>query len=102
MNAVLESKREALAELCRRFSVARLDVFGSAAGDAFDSETSDLDLLVEFRRVETMSLADQYFGLLEALEELFERKVDLLTPQSLHNPYFIRSVEATRRPLYAP
>jgi predicted nucleotidyltransferase len=57
--------------------------------------------LVEFRTVDSMSLADQYFGLLEGLENLFSRRVDLLTRRSLRNPYFIDSVEETRQVLYA-
>ena len=41
------------------------------------------------------------FDLLAALEELFGRKVDLLTRRSLRNPYFIDSVEKTLQLLYA-
>lgn len=48
-----------------------------------------------------MTPADQYFGLLQALEELFGREIDLLTDRSLRNPYFISSVEKTRQLLYA-
>ena len=49
INAAIADKREELAELCRRYDVARLEVFGSAArGTNFDPETSDADFLVEF------------------------------------------------------
>ena len=48
MIAEILSHREELDELCRRFHVRRLDLFGSAAGDDFDAERSDLDFLVEF------------------------------------------------------
>ena len=44
---------------------------------------------------------DAYFGLKEALEVIFERPVDLVAPSALDNPYFARSVEATRINLYA-
>jgi hypothetical protein len=102
MIAAVEQKRDQLAELCRAYHVRRLDVFGSAAaGDRFDDRASDLDFLVEFRRTGEMNPADQYFGLLEALEELFGRDVDLVTARSLRNPYFIRSVNATREAVYA-
>ncbi len=101
MTPAIEEKREAVADLCHRLDVERLHVFGSAASDRFDTEASDLDFLVEFRRSDTMTLADQYFGLLSALEELFDREVDLVTAGSLRNPYFVRSIEATRRLLYA-
>jgi predicted nucleotidyltransferase len=68
----------------RRFGVDRLSVFGSfARGEPNDD--SDVDILVEFEpEQETF---DNFLGLAEFLEELFGRKVDLLTPESL-NPRF--------------
>ncbi len=100
MIEAIETSRDTLAELCRRFHVERLDVFGSAATGELD-ESSDLDFLVAFDRIDSMRLADQYFGLLEALEDLFGRDVDLLTERSLRNPYFVASVQKTRQQLYA-
>jgi predicted nucleotidyltransferase len=50
MHAAVAEKQESLAALCRRFGVARLEVFGSAArGVDFDVSESDVDFLVEFR-----------------------------------------------------
>lgn len=100
MIEAIETSRNALADLCQRFHVDRLEVFGSAATDDL-TEASDLDFIVEFQRVDSMTVADQYFGLLAELEELFGRDIDLLSGRSLRNPYFIRSVEKTRRLLYA-
>ncbi len=48
MIAEISSHREELEEVCRRFHVRRLDLFGSAASDDFDPAGSDLDFLVEF------------------------------------------------------
>jgi hypothetical protein len=45
-------------------------------------------------------LVDSYFGLLEALEALFQRSVDLVSARAIRNPYFAESVEATRQPVY--
>jgi uncharacterized protein len=80
--------------LCRRFHVRRLDLFGSAAGDDFDAERSDLDFLVEFdlRAPEALSFKT-FFGLKEELEALFGRSVDLLEPSAIRNPYLKQSVE---------
>lgn len=100
MVQVIEENRAALAELCRRFHVERLDVFGSAATGPLRDD-SDLDFLVEFLRVDALSPADQYFGLLAALEDLFGREIDLLTRAGLRNRFFVDSVESTRRSLYA-
>ena len=102
MVAFLEEKQAQIADLCRKYGVRRLDVFGSAAvEDQFDSATSDVDFLVEFDHTQAMGPADQYFGLLEDLRHLVGRDVDLISSRSLRNPYFIKSVHATRRVLYA-
>ena len=102
MIPLVEQNRSQLVDLCRRYFVRRLDVFGSATRvTQFDAEKSDLDFLVEFLETDAMNPADQYFGLLEELERLFGRRVDLVSARSLRNPYFIKSVEATREALYA-
>ena len=101
MVALLESKREQIAALCRRSRVRRLEVFGSAATAAFDAQTSDLDFLVEFYPLGPGERADAYFGLLEDLQELLQRPVDLVMLRAISNPYFRRAIEQTREVLYA-
>jgi predicted nucleotidyltransferase len=79
MHATIREKREALAELCRRYDVTRLDVFGSAArGHDFDPAKSDADFLVEFDRQTRLRPLEQFFGFAEALEEALGRPVDLV------------------------
>ena len=87
-------------QLCRRFHVRRLDVFGSATTDRFNSGTSDLDFLVEFEPMAPEIYADAYFGLLEGLTALFENPVDLVSAKAIRNPYFAASVDASRQVLY--
>jgi uncharacterized protein len=101
MTRIIEDNKAAVEGLCRRFHVARLEVFGSAAEGTFDPQRSDLDFLVEFRPLEPGPLADAYFGLLSELQRLFDRKVDLVTPKAIRNPHFLKSVNATRKELYA-
>lgn len=97
---VTQKKRE-LADLCQRFKVERLDLFGSAADGSFRSDTSDLDFLVRFTNPEpTGDYADRYLDLADAMERLFQRPVDLVTEQSVRNPYFRRVVEASRQLIY--
>jgi uncharacterized protein len=90
-----------LRELCRRFGVRRLEVFGSAARGDFDPARSDLDFLVEFQPAQPGAYADAFFGLKEALEQLFGRPVDLIAAAAIRNPYLRESVERTRALLYA-
>ncbi len=94
-------KREQIAELCRRHRVRRLALFGSAVGEEFDPERSDLDFLVEFEPLPPGTYADTYFGLLEALQQLFGRSVDLVDDSAIKNPYFRESVERSQALLYA-
>jgi uncharacterized protein len=94
-------KREEIAELCRRHRVRRLALFGSAVGEGFDPERSDLDFLVEFKPLPPGTYADTYFGLLEALQQLFGRTVDLVDDSAIKNPYFRESVERSQALLYA-
>ena len=101
MIAAIRENREALEALCRRFRVRRLERFGSAASAGFDPETSDLDFLVEFEKLEPEAYADTYFGLLEGLSALFQRRVALVMPSAVKNPYFLKSIERSRTLLYA-
>ena len=101
MYADLELKRERVAELCRRFGVLRLDVFGSAVRDDFDPERSDIDLLVRLEDVPPVEYSRHYFDLKEALERLLGRRVDLVTEPSLANPFFKARVLHERQPIYA-
>ncbi len=102
--AAIPDIRAHLAELealCRRFGVRRLEVFGSAAAGRLQPETSDLDFLVEFEPLTGAGYADRYFGLLESLEALFGRPVDLVVASAIKNPYFRESVERTKTVVYA-
>jgi predicted nucleotidyltransferase len=96
----VERRSAELAALCRQYGVRRLDLFGSATGDAFDPACSDLDFLVEFD-ANAAGLFDRYFGLKNALEAIYGRSVDLVTAGALRNPYFIEAVANTRQRLYA-
>ena len=99
MTSIIRDNKQKLTELCEKFSVAELDVFGSVAGDDFDAETSDLDFLVEFDN-SVKNRFDNFFSLQQALTELFGRAVDLVEPGGLKNPYFIKQVNRTKRCIY--
>ena len=102
MHPIVSSKKEELAELCRQFGVACLEVFGSAATDTFDSGSSDVDFLVEFLPDQDLGpWMAHYFDFQSALQNCLGCKVDLVMPQAMTNPYFIREVNRTRRLLYA-
>lgn len=98
---VIGQHRRQLEDLCQRYEVRRLELFGSAATAAFDASRSDLDFLVAFQPRGTMSAADRYLGLLAELQALFGRKVDLVDVSSHRNPYFMADALKHRVMLYA-
>ncbi|MGH9860337.1 MAG: nucleotidyltransferase family protein [Candidatus Acidiferrales bacterium] len=102
MTPLFEQRRTELEALCRRYNVRRLDVFGSAAASKQRPGQSDLDFLVEFGPFPPGAYADAYFGLMESLEALYGRPVDLVVASAIRNPYFLQAVERTKVLLYAP
>ena len=100
MNALLEEKKDELMALCRRHKVARLELFGSATSGAFEPDRSDLDFLVSFEVHTPEEHADAYFGLLADLEDLFERRIDLVETKAIDNPYFLKAIDRSRALIY--
>lgn len=100
MGFSIETYSEDLAGLCRRHYVKRLDIFGSVATGEV-TESSDVDLLVEFDEQVNPRRFDNYFAFLRSLEKLFGRHVDLVETGGPRNPYFLQQVDATKRPIYA-
>ena len=101
MSSDVARRKTELEQLCRRYHVRQLDLFGSAAAGLDRPDVSDLDFLVEFGPLPEGGYADNYFGLREALEHLFGRPVDLVAATAIKNPYFRKSVEQTKALLYA-
>ncbi|MFN0145683.1 MAG: nucleotidyltransferase family protein [Dehalococcoidia bacterium] len=101
MIALISDRREAVAALCEQFHVRRLDVFGSASRGNFMPATSDIDFVVDFEPLSPVTSWDAYFGLLEGLEALFDRHIDLIMTDAVVNPYFRESLDASRECVYA-
>jgi predicted nucleotidyltransferase len=103
MHPEVAKHRDAIAELCRRYGVTRLEVFGSAArGEDFDPARSDVDLLVEFGPGVRRSFAT-LFGFEDAAAEVFGRRVDVVEFEALaENPNALkrRSMLADAQPLF--
>jgi len=93
----VQASREQLADLCRRYGIRRLSLFGSVLRDDF-SEASDVDVLLEFEpgtRVTFFSLAH----IEDALSALFGRRADAHVSGSL-SPYIRDRVLSNARDLY--
>lgn len=102
MITLIEQNLEPIRDLCRRFGVSRLEVFGSAADGTFDPARSDVDFLVEF--LPDYDLGPwlvHYHELADALKNLLGRSVDLVMAGAPVNPFFLRELNRTRTVLYA-
>ncbi|MDE5786153.1 MAG: nucleotidyltransferase domain-containing protein [Duncaniella sp.] len=98
---LIELNLQKIFDLCRKHRVRTLSVFGSILTEKFNSD-SDVDMLVDFDPVdhETFDYVDNYFGLRDALEVLFSRKVDLVEEKGLRNRYLIANINRTKRLIY--
>jgi len=86
--------------LCNEHGVAAFYLFGSMSKDS-SSDTSDYDYLVRFSpKIPLLECADNYFSLLRKLEEMLDRKVDLVSEKSVKNPVLVKEIMETRIPLY--
>lgn len=89
-----------IAELCEKYRVKTLAVFGSILTDKFN-DRSDVDLLVNFEDdVNYNTYADNFFGLHDSLRNLFGREVDLVDESSVRNKYFKEELDETKRMIY--
>lgn len=100
MKIIADDQKASVRELCRRFRVDRLYLFGSASDGRFQPERSDLDFLVTLAQRPSGDYADDYLELAAALEQLFQRPVDLVTERSIRNPYLRETILRTRQLLY--
>jgi predicted nucleotidyltransferase len=101
MTPLIDEKRDKIVDLCRRYRVRALELFGSAVNDRFDLATSDIDFLVDYEVLSPKEHAACYFGLLFSLQDLFGREIDLVELSAVRNPYFLQAIAPDRVLLYA-
>jgi hypothetical protein len=100
MDRIVLDRLDDLKRLCSMYSVKSMYVFGSVCTDNFNNN-SDIDILISFDNLSIEKYTDNYFELHYKLQDLFGRKIDLLTDKSLSNPYFIKGLEQTKQLVYA-
>jgi uncharacterized protein len=93
-------KHDTLVRLCVSHKVDKLYVFGSAATDHFDPAKSDIDLLVDLTITDPIEYGETLLNLWDCFEVFFGRKVDLLTNESIQNPYLKKEIEDTKKLIY--
>jgi predicted nucleotidyltransferase len=96
----IDGYRNALTQLCVKNKVKSLYVFGSVLTSRFDDD-SDIDLIVDIDSQNPLEYADCYFNLKFALQDLFNRYVDLLENKSVRNNYLRRKIDNSKQLIYA-
>ena len=93
----VEADERRLADICDRYGIAELQIFGSQVRGTADPD-SDIDVLYRLRPGRRLGWEIEQFA--DELSELFGRRVDLVSLRSLH-PLLRRSVMAEARHVYA-
>ena len=101
MNQLVEKNIHEIRKICRNNSVAELYLFGSALSDEF-SDHSDLDFAYVLKEnLSPIEQGDAFFRLLDELESLFNRNIDLVPYRVVKNPIFKEELDRTKQSLYA-
>ena len=100
MDKIVTDRMDELKKLCGTYNVKSMYAFGSVCTDKFN-DNSDIDILISFETLSIDQYTDNYFDLHYKLQDLFGRRIDLLTDKSLSNPYFIKGIEQTKQLIYA-
>jgi predicted nucleotidyltransferase len=96
---LIEKNIDMLRNLCNKYKVKELYIFGSILNQKFNDE-SDVDFLVQFENVDILNYFDNYMDFKEKLENLFDKPVDLLENQAIRNPIFRRVLDRNKKLVY--
>lgn len=99
MHQVISKKLKETVEIARSHKVSKLYLFGSASRDDFN-ENSDIDFLVEFNPEYFDGYSENLVDLKDSLENLYIRKVDILSYKSIKNPCLLKSIDSTKQVIY--
>lgn len=97
--SIIESNISLINDLCTKYNVSKLFVFGSVLTNTF-SKKSDVDFIVSFNQVSLYDYADNYFNLKNSLEKLLQRPVDLLEDNAIKNPFLRKSIDSSKQMVY--
>ena len=97
---LIELNISKIEELCKKYKVKSLAVFGSILTNRFN-DNSDVDILVNFDDDVTYhTYADNFFGLYDDLRSLLKREVDLVDESAIKNRFFKEELDETKRLIY--
>jgi uncharacterized protein len=97
---LIQSQHDSFVALCRLYKVDKLYAFGSAVTDKFNPDASDIDVVVKVDIADAADRGEALLSLWDGLERFFNRKVDLLTEDSIRNPYLKQNIDRTKKLIY--
>ena len=97
---IIKKKKVQLSRICGNHQVDRLYLFGSALTSRFSENESDLDFQVILGPMSPLRKGETLLNFWTSLEELFGRRVDLLTDKPIKNPILRRNINRTKILIY--
>ncbi len=92
----IENKLDKLFELCIKYKVVKLFIFGSSSKGNFNNKTSDVYLIVDIENLPPVEKGENLMNFWTQLD----RKVDLLTNKNINNPYLKEEIDNSKLLLY--
>ncbi len=100
MNSIISSNINEIRNFFRSHKITKVYVFGSVVSGGFN-ENSDLDFLVTFKPgLSPLEKGELWWNLHDTLRNFFKREIDILTENSLKNPYLIKELNETKELIY--
>jgi predicted nucleotidyltransferase len=100
MHPAIANHLAGISEICQRYGIRHLEVFGSGArAQDFESAQSDADFLVEFSSDSPTDLR-RYYGAKTELEHLLGRPVDLIEAGAIRNPFVLAEINRHKQSVY--
>ena len=100
LQTLIKEKYSEFVDLCRSHSVDKVYAFGSSITDHFDPIKSDIDIVVKINIGDPADRGEALLSFWDKIEALFQRKVDLLTEDSIKNPYLKSNINRTKKLIY--
>ena len=97
--SIIELNRQNIIDICQKYKVKTLAVFGSVLTDRFRDD-SDIDFVVDFTYVDERDYADNYLEMQESLQNLFGREIDLLENKAIRNSILLQTINDSKQVIY--
>lgn len=99
MHSIITNNIKAIEKICKEHKVLKLYVFGSVCTTKFN-ENSDIDLIVYVDEKNPVKKGESLLVLWDKFENLFNRKVDLLTDKKINNYILEQNIEKSKKLIY--